>query len=80
MADYNYGGNGGRILIMAAVAAAQLNWVVAARAAAQTICKRGYRGQTHERMRGRLCSSRSRFLGCHSDSSGLLRLIGGCAF
>ena len=66
MANRNYGGNGGRVLI------------VAAQAAAQTICKCGYRGQTYERMRGQLCSSESRFAGCHSDSSEPLRVIGGC--
>ena len=67
LANRNYGGNGGRALI------------VAARAAAQTICKCGYRGQTYERMREWLYSSKSRFAGCHSDSSEPLRLIGGCA-
>ena len=50
MADRNYGGAGGRSVIMAAMAATQLNWIMAAQAVAQTICKRGYRGQTHERM------------------------------
>ena len=67
MANRNYGGNGGRSVIMAA------------QAVAQTICKRGYRGQTHERMRGRLCSLESRFLGCRNDSSEPRSLIGGCA-
>jgi hypothetical protein len=78
MANRNYGGNGGRALIVAAQAAAQLNRIMAAQAAAQTICKRSYRGQTYEQMRGRLCSSESRIAGCHNDSSEPLRVIGGC--
>ena len=51
---------------------------MAARAAAQIICKRGCRGQTQERMQGRLCSSKSRFSGCRNDSSESPGLIGGC--
>ena len=59
LAGCNYGGNGGnggRVLIMAAMAAAQLNCIMVARAAVQTICKRGCRGQMQEWMQGQLCS------------------------
>ena len=64
---------------MAVIVATQLNKIVAARAVVQTICKRGYRGQTYERMRGQLYSSENRFAGCHSGSSEPLRVIGSCA-
>jgi hypothetical protein len=37
---------------MVAIAAVQLNGIMAARVAAQTICKCGYRGQMYERMQG----------------------------
>jgi hypothetical protein len=37
MTDYNYGNNGSHILIMAAIAATLLNWVVATKVAVQTI-------------------------------------------
>ena len=79
LAGCNYGSSGSRVLIMAAMAATRLNLIMVARVAAQTICKRGCRGQTQEQMQGRLCSSKSRFSGRCNDSSESPGLIGGCA-
>jgi hypothetical protein len=58
---------------------------MAARVAAQTICKCGYRGQIYERMQGRLYSSESRFavdwldrtVGLGPDRTGLILVRSG---
>jgi hypothetical protein len=79
LAGCNYGGSGSRVGIIAAIAATQLNRIMAAQAAAQTICTCGCRGQTQEWMQERLCSSKNRFSGCRNDRSESPGLIGGCA-
>src|SRR5580692_7208550 len=57
------------------MAAMQLNGIMAARAATQTICKRGYRGQTHERMQGWL----SWYQSCSRGTSPNLASLHRCA-
>jgi hypothetical protein len=44
MANGNYDSNDGCVLIIVAIVAVQLNRIMAAQAAKQTICKYGYRG------------------------------------